>query len=137
MKMSRKEFRHFQSCFQGWEATLTRLLPRAIAEGDLSSISSIGEDIPYLLDSRSAFEEDFEKYGDDPKLFPYRLKMVVLDAELLLRRNDILRSWSLRSYRSWRKRNNMPRTHWWWYLDEAREDVEVTPTRPNVHTSTH
>jgi hypothetical protein len=133
MKMSRKEFGHFQRCFRDWEATLTRILPRAIAIGD----PDISEDIPHLLSSRSGFEEDFERYGDDPKLFPYLLKMVTLDAELLLRRNDILRSWSLRSYRSWRKRNNMPRTHWWWYLDEVREDVEVTPTRPNVHTSTH
>jgi hypothetical protein len=121
MKMSRKEFRHFQSCFQGWEATLMRILPRSIAIGD----PDISEDIPYLLDSRSAFEEDFEQYADDPKLFPYRLKMVTLDAELLLRRNDILRSWSLRSYRNWRKRNNMPRTHWWWYLDEVREETKV------------
>ena len=122
MKMSIKQFREFQRAFHYWEVTLTRILPRSIAVGD----PDISEDIPHLLDSRSGIEEDFERYVDDPKLFPYRLKMPALDAELLLRRHDILRSWSLREYRSWRKRNNMPIGHWWWYLDQVREETEET-----------
>jgi hypothetical protein len=119
--MSRKEFRHFQQSFHDWEVTLTRLLPRSLAVGD----PDLSEDITHLLDSRSGIEETFANYPDDPKLFPYRLKMVTLDAELLLRRDDILRNWSLREYRGWRKRAHYPHTHWWWYLDEVREEAEV------------
>lgn len=127
MEMSAQEFDRFQRAFFDWEATLTRILPRSLERGD----PDIGEEVAHLFDSRSGFEEDFASYSDEERLVPFRIRVVPLDVELLLRRDALLANWSLSEYRSWRTRNDIPRSHWWWYLDEQPEEVAAAAIHLN------
>jgi hypothetical protein len=115
MKMPRKEFKQFLQGFEEFEITLTRILPYCLRVND----PEIGEEIDGMLFNREVIEEQFEQYPDDPKLVPYRIRMLSLDVELLLRRSDILAHYPMKRYRHLRCQNNIPRAHWWWYLDEV------------------
>ncbi|MCS6859921.1 MAG: hypothetical protein NZT92_06335 [Abditibacteriales bacterium] len=117
MKMSRKEFHGFQTAWQEYELMLTRILPKFIKRG----LYDLSDDLDHALFCRSEIEGDFARYPNDPKLLPYRMKVVALDGDLLLMRKEVLARLSPQYLRSYRQRNAIPRTHWWWYLDEAAE----------------
>jgi hypothetical protein len=55
---------------------------------------------------------------------PFLMKVVALDADLLLMRKEVLARYPLKYYRANRKRNAIPRAHWW-YLHEEEEDKET------------
>jgi hypothetical protein len=118
-KMSRKYFESFLVQWQEYEATLTLILPRSLLRLD----PDISEEINHLLFCRDAIEEDFARFPDDPKLTAYRAKIAALDAELLLRRAEILARYPVRYYQAYRKRNGIPLSHWWWYLDEIEKKI--------------
>jgi hypothetical protein len=122
-KMSRKYFESFLVQWQEYETTLTRILPRSLLRID----PDISEEINHLLFCRDAIEEGFTRFPDDPKLTAYRAKIAVLDTELLLRRAEILAHHPIKYYRAYRKRNHIPPSHWWWYLDEIEKET-AAPT---------
>ncbi len=120
-KLTAKEFRSFQMRWQEYEDMVRRILPRFIAR----RLYDLSDDLDHALYCRDRMEEDFARYADDPRLTPYRLQVVTLDADLLLMRAEVLARYPLKHYRATRKRNAIPRTHWWWYLDEAEEEAET------------
>ena len=134
MAMPDSEWRRFAVGWREFERTLTRIIPRSIAIDD----PDISEEITAVLDLRDRIEDGFLRHPDDPRLAEHRTKILPLDAELLLWRNDILNAWDLNEYRSWRERNSISRSHWWWYLDEtssetlqaARESLQRTLMTP-------
>jgi hypothetical protein len=134
MKMPRQDFRKFVKSFENYAIDLTRVLPYCLRVQD----PIIGEEIDHILFTREVLEEIFERYPDDPKLMPYRLRMLSLDAELLLRRKDILANYPLKNYRRLRRQNHTPHAHWWWYLDEVDASLLSAPavTQPRGNSST-
>jgi hypothetical protein len=127
-KMSRNDFEGFVVQWQEYETTLTRILPRSLLRLD----PDLSEEINHLLFCRDALEEDFARFPDDPKLTTYRAKMAALDAELLLRRTEILAHYPARHYRAYRKRNLIPPSHWWWYLDEIEKEAAASADNQDI-----
>jgi hypothetical protein len=120
MKINRKDFKGFLTCWKEYELMVTRTLPRFIMRG----LYDLSDDLDHALFCRSMMEELFDQYPDDSKLMPYRMSIISLDADLLLTRKEVLARLSPAYCRAYRKRNNVPRSHWWWYLEEAKAETE-------------
>lgn len=115
MKADRQEFHKFEKAWQEYDAMVTRILPRFIKD----KLSDLGDDLDHMLFCRSEVEEVFDRYPEDAKLIPYRTRIVSLDALLLLMRSEVLARLSPQYFASYRRRNDISRSHWWWYLEKV------------------
>jgi hypothetical protein len=129
--MNRPEYRRLTTAWQEYENMVTRVLPRFV----LRQLYDLADDLDYMLFCRDEIETLFHQYPDDSRLVAYRTKILSLDVDLVLMRDEIFTRLPLKSYRAARKRNAIPRSHWWWYLDEIegepaqREQSATTANR--------
>ena len=120
------------TAWQEYEAMIERILPTFAARG----LRDLGDDLDHMLICRSEVEEVLDKYPEAPELIRYRANLSGLDAELLLRRNDVLERLTGEHLVRHRQRNGIPHSHWWWYLDEF--DREPRPgSGPERSTRRH
>lgn len=110
---------------QGYEVTLTKIIPRDIE----NKSDAVGEEIFYLLYVREELEKDFQEYGWDDELNGLWQRLKKLDVRLVAQREKIIDAFHRDYYKQERERLRMPREYWWWYLDEL-ESVAL-PNRVN------
>ncbi|NCO41593.1 MAG: hypothetical protein COZ06_28430 [Armatimonadetes bacterium CG_4_10_14_3_um_filter_66_18] len=119
--MTLAEQRTLLLAWQEYEAMVGRILPTFAARG----LRDLGDDLDHMLICRSEVEEVLDKYPDAPELLGYRANLAGLDAELLLRRTEVVERLTEEHLARHRQRNGIPHSHWWCYLDEL--DREPRP----------
>jgi len=113
-----KDERRFINAWREYENMVTRVLPRFA----LRQLNDLAEDLDYLLFCRDEIEAVFHQYLNEPKLTTYRTRILALDVDLVLQRGELFARLPLKFYRAARKRNAVPRSQWWWYLDEIKSE---------------
>lgn len=119
-KIGKRALEWLKRNLQGYEVTLTKIIPRDIKHKS----DAVGEEIFYLLYVREELEKDFQKYGWDGELSHFWQRLQELDHILIAQREAIVNAYTPEYYRYQRERLKIPRMYWWWYLDEV-ESVEL------------
>lgn len=120
MSISEKQLAEFRHRWDEYEDTVTRLLPRSILRGQFDLV----DDLDHALFCRDLIEETFAQHPNEPALLAYRTRVLGTDADLILLRRGFFERYPLEAYRATRERAGVPRSHWWWYLDEVETALE-------------
>ncbi|MBM3237821.1 hypothetical protein FJZ31_16150 [Candidatus Poribacteria bacterium] len=74
-------------------------------------------EITHLLTCRDELQSDIERFSNEPQIATHIATIHELDGKLVLQKEIIFSNNA--DYQRWRKRNNIPKSHWWWYMDVA------------------
>lgn len=108
----KKNLHDFFTSLKEYEITLTKIIPLCLKQGD----EEIDMEITHLLTCRDELQSDIERFSDEPQIATHIAGIHELDRKLVLQK-EIIFSHNA-DYWGWRKRNNIPKSHWWWYMDE-------------------
>jgi len=89
---------------------VSKVLPGIFKKGDDGSFE---EELTFCLYERDELEHEDLTVEELAELKSLDLKLLDLADDIVRMGKDILISW--------RVRNKVPRSHWWWYLDELSE----------------
>jgi hypothetical protein len=118
-RVTKKRLEELEEQVFQYEVTLTKIIPREIAQHS----DTLTEEIGILLFQRDWLEKEFQHDGTDGALSPFWHQVQELDNIFIKQRWMILHH-AYDYYKRERERLKMPRVYWWWYLDEL-ESVEL------------
>ena len=110
----KKNLHDFFTSLKEYEITLTKIIPLCLKQGD----EEIDMEIIHLLTCRDELQSDIELFSDEPQIVAHIAKIHELDGKLASQKKIIFSHNA--DYRGWRKRNKIPKSHWWWYMDEGK-----------------
>lgn len=104
--------RDFEDGLREYEYGVLKILPKIKGDDD-----SLEDELSFLLWNRDQLEKELKEVGEIAE--EQKLKLREFDLKLIKQKEKILRFFV--DYKSWRVRNKVPHSHWWWYLDELSE----------------
>jgi len=118
-RVTKKRLEELEEQVFQYEVTLTKIIPREIAQHS----DTLTEEIGILLFQRDWLEKEFQHDGMGGALSPFWHQVQELDNIFIKQRWMILHH-AYDYYKRERERLKMPREYWWWYLDEL-ESAEL------------